>query len=96
MSFSAAHSSPTLPRLEKLDQVRQMEKPEYREAWAWVYFMLHGDPATRKALLDYLQTLRTNPNPGPLLPRLREVLPDTDRAVAAYIATAEPARAGSR
>jgi hypothetical protein len=83
---------PDLARLERFDQVRQMEKPEYREAWAWVYFMLHGDPATRKVLLDYLQVLRTNPNPGPLLHRLRDVLPNPDQSLAALIATAEYAR----
>ncbi len=58
---------PDLARLEKLDQVKQMEKPEYREAWAWVHLMLRGDPAARRVLHEYLQTLRTNPNPGPLL-----------------------------
>jgi len=87
---------PDLARLEKLDQVRQMEKPEYREAWGWVYVMLHGDPAARRVLLDYLQTLRSNPNPGPLLPRLREVLPDPDQALAASLAKIEFPRARPR
>jgi hypothetical protein len=87
---------PDLTRLEKFDQVRQMEKPEYREAWAWVYFMLHGDPAARRVLLDYLQMLRTNSNPAPLLPRLREVLPDPDQTLAAYLQKVELPRARPR
>lgn len=77
---------PDLARLEKFDQVRQMEKPEYREAWAWVHFMLRGDPVARRVLLDYLQALRTDPNPTPLLPRLREVVPDPENALTSHLA----------
>ncbi len=80
---------PNLARLEKFNQVAQMEKPEYREAWAWVYFMLHSGPATQKVLHDYLQALRTNPNPGPLWPRLRDVVPDPDQALMDFLATVE-------
>jgi hypothetical protein len=72
---------PDLGRLEKLDQVAQMQKPEYREAWAWVHFMLRGNPATSKVLREYLQSLRTNANPGPLLPKLKEAIPDPDQAL---------------
>lgn len=78
-----------LARLEKFDQVKQMEKPEYREAWAWVHFMLRSDYKTRKVLLEYLQTLRTNPNPGPLLPKLQAVVPNPDKALAEHLATIE-------
>jgi hypothetical protein len=80
---------PDLGRLEKIGQVKHMEKPEYREAWAWVHFMLRGNPKAKSALLDYLQQLRENPNPGPLLPRLKEELPDPQQALAAHLATAE-------
>jgi hypothetical protein len=80
---------PDLVRLEKLEKVKQMEKPEYREAWAWVHLMLRGDPATRRVLHEYLQSLRTNPNPGPLLPRLREVLPNPEQALADHLAGVE-------
>ena len=52
-----------------------MEKPEYREAWAWVHLMLRGNPAAKKVLHNYLQSLRTNANPGPLMPKLREAVP---------------------
>jgi hypothetical protein len=72
-----------------MEQVKQMEKPEYREAWAWVHFMLRGDPAARKVLLDYIHQLRTNPEPGPLLPRLKEAIPDPDRALVEHLAAVE-------
>jgi hypothetical protein len=77
---------PDLARLEKIGQVEQMEKPEYRESWAWVHFLLRGDPQARSALLEYLQLLRQDPNPGPLLPRLREAVPDPHTALADHLA----------
>jgi hypothetical protein len=79
------HYQPDLARLEKLDKVPQMQKPEYREAWAWVHLMLRGDPAAKKVLQDYLQTLRTNSNPGPLLPRLREVLANPEQELVDHL-----------
>jgi hypothetical protein len=78
-----------LDRLEKLQQVKQMEKPEYREAWVWVHFMLRGDPRARQVLLDYLQTLRSSSTPPPLLPRLREAIPAPEHALALHLAAAE-------
>jgi len=76
---------PDLGRLEKLDQVRQMEKPEYREAWAWVHLMLRGSADARRVLHAYLQLMRTTDKPGPLLPRLKNVLPDPDAALADHL-----------
>jgi hypothetical protein len=80
---------PNLARLETLKQVAEMEKPEYREAWAWVNLMLRSGPAAKKVLHQYLQALRTNPNPGPLLPRLNEVLPDPEQALVDHLASIE-------
>lgn len=59
-----------LARLEKLSQVNQMGRAEYQEAWAWVHYMLRGNPKGREVLLDHLQKLRTSPTPGLLLPKL--------------------------
>jgi hypothetical protein len=36
-------------------------------------------------LLDYLQTLRSKPNPGPLLPRLRGAVADPEAALADHL-----------
>jgi len=87
---------PDLGRLEKLGQVAQMEKPEYREAWAWVYLMLRGRPEARQVLLDYVRQLRTTPAPGPLQPRLQAVLPDPNQALAEQLARAEIVPASAR
>ncbi|MGL4424301.1 MAG: hypothetical protein ACRCZF_26840 [Gemmataceae bacterium] len=80
---------PELTRLEKFGQVRQMEKPEYREAWAWVHLMLRGRPETRKILLDYMQELRKNANPGAIYPRLRELYEDPNAALAEHLTRTE-------
>jgi hypothetical protein len=76
---------PDLVRLEKLDKVRQMGKKEYAEAWAWVHYMLRGEAAAKKVLLNYLQALRTNPNPGLLLPQLREGVLDPEQAIVEHV-----------
>src|SRR5262245_2343603 len=64
-----------LAALERLDQVQQMGRAQYQEAWAWVHLMLRSTPPARAVLLGYLQQLREPTPPGPLLPRLREVYP---------------------
>ena len=84
---------PNLARLEKFTQVAQMEKPEYREAWAWVYLMLRGDPTAKKVLHEYLQALRTNPNPGPLLAKLQQAVPEPEQALVDLLGSVEVSRA---
>lgn len=80
---------PDLARLEKMKDVSEMQKPEYREAWAWVHLMLRSGPAAKKVLHDYLQALRVDPNPGSLLPKLREAVPEPEQTLADHLATVE-------
>jgi hypothetical protein len=87
---------PNLARLETLKEVGQMGKPEYREAWAWVHLMLRSGPGARKVLHQYLQALRSDPNPGPLLPRLRTVVPEPEQALVDHLATVEVPRPRQR
>jgi hypothetical protein len=77
---------PDLARLEQLSQVQQMTPPEYREAWAWVHLMLNGRSEGRTALLNYLNQLRSNPNPGALQPRLAGVFASPDEALEKHLA----------
>lgn len=82
---------PDLARLERFGQVRQMEQPEYREAWAWTHFLLR-DPRAKPVLLEYIGKLRDDPNPGPLLPRLQAAVGDPNRALGEHLArTSVPA-----
>lgn len=78
---------PDLDRLEKLEKVEQMQRPDYREAWAWVHYMLHASPDTRLVLLNYLHELRSNPNPGPIRDRLLAETPDADVRLVSYVAS---------
>lgn len=76
---------PDLARLERLTDVGEMQKPEYREAWAWVHMMLRSSPETRQTLCDYMQTLRTTAKPGPLMPKLKDAAGDPDEALYSHL-----------
>jgi hypothetical protein len=78
---------PDMARLETLEEVKDMQRADYREAWLWVHWMLHGDDGARDVLLGYLRELRTNPNPGKLSSRVLAEVPAADERVVAYTAT---------
>jgi len=80
---------PDLARLEQMTQVQQMTPAEYREAWAWVHLMLRGRADAKAVLTEYLQTLRSNPNPGPLGPRLSAVYPNPEATLIDHVAHLE-------
>jgi hypothetical protein len=79
---------PDLAKLEQLSEVKQMQRPEYREAWAWTHFMLHSTPEAKAVLLAYLQNLRGPNSAGLLLPKLREAHV-SDEQLANHIANLE-------
>ncbi len=62
--------------LELKHELAQMQVDDYRHAWAWVHFMLHGPRPARVALQEYLADLRIQPNPEPLSRRLERELPN--------------------
>jgi hypothetical protein len=76
---------PNLDRLEKLKEVPDMTPAEYRESWAWVHFMLRGNPRARPVLIAYLRELRITSKPGALHPRLQTVLPDLDASLMQHL-----------
>ncbi len=76
---------PDLTRLEIIEDVKYMRQPEYREAWAWVHFMLRSQPATRQVLLNYLRDLRRSPRVEPLLPRLELLHPELNATLITHI-----------
>jgi hypothetical protein len=83
--------TPNLPALEKLTQVKEMTPADYREAWAWVHFMLKSSPQTKAVLLSYLQDLRQRRDIGPLEPRLAAAVTSPENAVRLHIAKLEAA-----
>lgn len=73
------------PRLEDLEQIRevkQMTSSRYRQAWAWVHFLIHGPPEAHEELRRYLADLQALTPPGLLSRRLRYRLPDLDQRFA--------------
>lgn len=71
---------PDLEELEELREVREMDKADYRAAWAWVHFLLHGPPAAREVLLEYLGAMRRTTPPGRFRVRLEKAVPDVNSA----------------
>jgi hypothetical protein len=80
-----------LARLEAIGstEVEKMNRPEYREAWAWVHLMLRSTPEAKAVLIGYLQQLRTAREPGALLPKLADVFPAPDDALEKHLAELE-------
>lgn len=68
----------TIESLEQLEDLAQMGGAEYRFAWAWVHFMLHGPLAAHRALVEYVACLRAGQRPGALSASLRAAIPDLD------------------
>ncbi len=72
-----------------MEKVEQMTPAEYRESWAWVHLILRGRADAKAVLTEYLQTLRSNPNPGPLGPRLSAVYPNPEATLVDHVAQLE-------
>jgi hypothetical protein len=70
---------PSLGALEALHDVSRMGQADYRAAWSWVHFMLHGPPDAHRALVDYLADTREHRRPGSLNDRLRTTVPDLEK-----------------
>ncbi len=86
-TVEAAVSISQLPRLEELellDNLDAMGRDEYRDAWAWVHFMLHGPREAQEELTRYLQDLQQGTEPGRLSHRLRRRIPDLNRRLAEH------------
>lgn len=70
-----------MPRLEDLESVIDlggMGRGEYRSAWGWVHFLLHGPPELRGELVRYLADLRSGVEVERLGTRLLRRAPDRD------------------
>lgn len=79
-----AGQAPALEPLEELADIADMGRGEYRGAWAWVHFMLHGPPAAKAELTRYLADARSGLPADPLSVRLRSAVPDRDRTFSSH------------
>ena len=55
---------PSLPTLERLKGVNEMGPTQYRNAWAWIHFLIHYSPRTQQILSRYLRSLETEKQAG--------------------------------
>ncbi len=76
------------PNLTKLEAVRDqsaMTDRNYREAWAWVHFLLHGPDAAHSALTQYLARVEAHDPPGPVSAQLRRVWASPESQLTSHI-----------
>ena len=71
--------TPQLEVLERIENLDQMGRGEYRDAWAWVHFMLHGSTDARDELSRYIADIQNGAPSEPLSRRLRRRIGDLDR-----------------
>jgi hypothetical protein len=76
-----------LESLEKKRRVDELDRSDYRSAWAWVHFMLHGSPEAREELIQFMADLQTGGLVGLLSQRLRQRLGDPAGRLAAHFKT---------
>jgi hypothetical protein len=86
-AIAALVKSGRLPRLTELEPVSELSslgRDEYRDAWAWVHFMLHGQPAAREELVSFFKEIQSDPDAEPLSRRLKRRMPDLERRMAEH------------
>lgn len=76
--------APNLARLEAKQDVADMSAADYRDAWAWVHFMLHGPAEAHDELVRFLADIRAGAPPGQLSRRLEARLPEVERRLVAH------------
>ena len=60
----------TIESLEERDDLAEMDAADYRYAWAWVHFMLHGPKPAHETLVNYLACYQQSTPAGRLSTRL--------------------------
>lgn len=67
---------PDLQSLEDVSTLDEMGSAQYRDAWAWVHFLLHESDESRQVLVRFLQELQAHSPPGSLARRVTAEIPD--------------------
>jgi hypothetical protein len=75
---------PELRKLEKLRDLSDMGANEYRDAWAWVHYLLHSSPTTHRLLRRYLAQHTGKISPGELSDWLRREVADPEAQFSLY------------
>ncbi len=86
-----------LDRLGRKQQLDDLDAGDYRDAWAWVHFLLHGPSEAHAELVRYLNDIRNHTPPGDFAERLEQAVPEAhDRMLAHFRHWQELAREPSR
>ncbi len=78
---------PKLSKLEAFRELSHMKHDDYRDAWAWVHFMLHGPLEARAELYSYLADIQAHIPPGKLSQRLHRHVPQVERKFLLHFST---------
>ena len=77
---------PAIERLEAKRNLAEMNSEnDYRDAWGIVHYLLHGPPAAREALSDYLKEIQSGKPPTPLSQHLRKRIPNLDQSIVNHL-----------
>ncbi|OHB84692.1 MAG: hypothetical protein A2V98_13270 [Planctomycetes bacterium RBG_16_64_12] len=79
--------SSRIGKLDNIGDMNEMGGSEYRYAWAWIHFMLHGPPEAYEELVRFLADIQAQTPPGLLSDRLQNRLPGLERRFAAHFRT---------
>ena len=79
---------PDLRRLERLDDVAEMQRADYQESWAWIHFLLNESDASRDILFSYLSELESPVTPPSFASKLAIEMPSAEKRLTAYISSA--------
>ena len=61
---------PAIDKLERIEDLAQMTRDDYRDAWSWVHFFLHGPVEVRVEFQNYLMDVANHTPPGRLSQRI--------------------------
>jgi Protein of unknown function (DUF1570) len=78
---------PDLKRLEQIDDVSQMQRADYQEAWAWVHYLLQGTPDGPLVLTGYLQSLNKASHAPSFASRVSGELPECEERLTVHVAS---------
>ncbi|HUG68490.1 MAG TPA: DUF1570 domain-containing protein [Pirellulaceae bacterium] len=70
--------TPSIAELEQIGSLTKMGATQYRHAWAWVHFMLHGPAEAHDELVSFLAAIQSHSPPGVLSKRLQQRIPDVE------------------
>jgi Protein of unknown function (DUF1570) len=83
---------PNIADLEKLDDVANMSSDDYRDAWAWIHFLMNNNSVSRESLLSYLRDMERGHTAGLFSHRMQRAIPNWRDAFIEYFQRLSPAQ----